>query len=128
MPQSQDGIYQETDHALTITAHTRPGGNRLTFLCLAGEIDMASSAVLAKTIDWLTGLAPVCVLVDLADLTFAGATLPNFVARIRQAVPDGAEVILCGARPATGWVLRATDMATIATIHAEPAEPLAMIV
>ncbi|MFC6022838.1 STAS domain-containing protein [Plantactinospora solaniradicis] len=119
MPQNSDGFYQESDHGLTLTARTLPGGDRRTYLCLAGEIDIASSAVLSKAVDWLTALGPVIVLVDLAELTFACSTLSNFVVRVRQSMPDDAELILWRARPATEWMLRVTDMATIATIRDE---------
>lgn len=127
MPPSSHGSYRQSDHGLTVTAHTLPGADRRTYLCMAGEIDMASSAVLARTVDWLTAVAPVSVLMDLAELTFAGSTLPNFVVRVRQAMPDGAELVLWRASPATEWVLRATDMATIATIRDEPTHPLAAL-
>ncbi|GAB3973691.1 STAS domain-containing protein [Plantactinospora veratri] len=119
MPQNSDGFYQESDHGLTVTARALPGGDRRTYLCLAGEIDMASSAVLAKAVDWLTALSPVSVLVDLAELTFACSTLPNFVVRVRRAVSDDAELTLWRPRPAIDRVLRVTDMATIATIRDE---------
>lgn len=62
------------------------------------------------------------MLIDLADVTFACSTLPNFVARVRHAVPDGVELILWQARPTTEWVLRITEMAVVATIRGEPAK------
>jgi hypothetical protein len=122
MPPSSDGFFEEEHHGLTVTARTVPGDDRRAHVCLAGEIDMASSAVLSKTIVWLTALTPISVVVDLAALTFACATLPNFVVQVRHAVP-GAELILWRATPMAAWVLRVTDMATIATIHDESAEP-----
>lgn len=128
MPRSFDGTFQASDHGLTVTAHTRPGDDCRVHVCLSGEIDMAAVVALSKTVDWLTALAPVGVLVDLAELTFAGATLPNFVARVRQAVPDSTEIILWRAGPATRWVLRVTDMAAIASLRDEPTEPPAVCV
>ena len=121
-------LVHESDHGLTVTARTAPGGDHRARVCLAGEIDVAAVVALSETVDWLTALAPVSVLVDLAELTFAGATLPNFVVRVRQAVPDGAELILWRARPTTRWVLRVTDMAAIATLCDEPVEPSAEFV
>lgn len=117
MLQDSDGIYQGSGPGLTVTTRALPGNDRHAYVCLTGEIDRDSSAVLSETVAWLTALAPVSVLMDLAALTFACSALPNFVVRVRQAVPDGAEVVLWGATPATEWVLRATDMATIATIR-----------
>jgi hypothetical protein len=43
---------------------------------LAGDIDIASAAVLSKTVDWLTTMAPVNVVLDLGDVTFARSALP----------------------------------------------------
>lgn len=120
MPPNRDRIFERSDHGLTVTARLLPGDGRHTCVWLAGEIDMASTAVLSQTVDWLTALAPVSVLVDLAELTFACSTLSNFVVLLRHAVPAGAELILWRARPQTEWVLRATGMADIATIRAEP--------
>jgi hypothetical protein len=122
MPPNPDGTFHESEHGLTVTARTLPGDDRRVHVCLAGEIDMAASAALSKTVDWLTALAPIHVLIDLAELTFACSTLPNFVVRVRHALPDGAELILWRARPAAGWVLRLADMATIATLRDEPTE------
>ncbi|MET8152487.1 hypothetical protein ACIBSW_22660 [Actinoplanes sp. NPDC049668] len=123
MSPDSDGTFQASDHGLTVTARATAGKERRAHVCLTGDIDLAASAVLSATIDWLTALAPVSVLVDLADVTFACSTLPNFVVRIRRAVPDGTELVLWRARPATGWVLRVTDMATIATLRGEAARP-----
>lgn len=123
MLRTSDGSYQASDHGLTITARLLMGGDRRVNVCLTGDIDNAASDVLSGTVEWLAALAPASVLVDLADVTFACSALPNFVVQILQAVPDGAELILKGASPATGWVLRVTDMAAIATIRHEPAEP-----
>lgn len=128
MPSNSDSIFQESDHGLSVTLRTLPRDDRRAHVRLAGEIDMASCSVLSKTVDWLTTLAPVSVLVDLAELTFACSTLPNFVVRVRQALPDDAELILWRARPATEWLLRVTDMATIATVRDEPTEPPAVLV
>jgi anti-anti-sigma factor len=121
MPPISDGIDQTSDHGLTVTARAVDSEDRRAHVCLAGHIDMAACAVLSATIDWLTRLAPVSVLVDLANVTFACSTLPNFVARVRHAVPDGAEVILWRARPEIGRVLQITGMIAIATIRDEPA-------
>lgn len=121
------GTYRQSDQGLTVAARTLPGGAGRTYLCMSGEMDMAASAVLSNTVDWLAASAPTTVLIDLADITFAGSTLPNFVARVRHAVPDDAELIIWRARPATQWVLRVTGMATIATIRNEPTDPLAVL-
>lgn len=120
-----DGTFHSSQHGLTVTARTRPGDARCVDVCLTGDIDMAALASLSETVDWLTALAPVYVRVDLAALTFACSTLPNFVVQVRRAVPDDAELILWRAGPTTSWVLQVTDMAAIATLRDEPVRPVA---
>lgn len=122
MPESSDSSVYRSAHGLTITIRTLPGDGRRAYVCLAGEIDRDSHAILSRTVDWLTTTAPAGVLVDLAPLTFACSTLPNFIARVRHAVPGDAELVLWRPRPETEWVLRATDMPAIATIRSEPTQ------
>jgi len=117
MPPESDGTYQASNGGLTIIARALPGDGHRAQLSLTGDIDLAASAVLSETVDWLTATAPLSVLVDLSEVTFAGSALPNFVARVSQAMPSGTELVLWRARPATGLVLRITDMATIATLR-----------
>lgn len=126
MPAISDGSYHASDHGLTVTARVLPGEGRRALVGLTGDIDMAASALLSTTVEWLTTLAPSSVLVDLADVTFASAMLPNFLVQMRRAVPDGAEIVLWRPRPATGWVLRVTDMRTLATVRDHATEPYAV--
>jgi anti-anti-sigma factor len=112
--------FQATGHSLTVTAHLLPGEGGGAQVRLAGDIDLASDAVLSKTVDWLTARTPVSVVLDLADVTFACSALPNFVVQLYRAVPSATEMVLWRARPATGLVLRLTDIATIATIRDDP--------
>lgn len=118
------GFQRKSDDNLTITARPLHGDGRVICVTLAGEIDIAAYAVLSETVDWLVAVAPASVLVDLAELAFACAALPNFVVQVRHALPDDTEIILWRPRPATDWVLRVTDMAAIATIRDEPTEPV----
>ena len=115
MPLNSDG-FVDCSHDPTITIRALPGDSR-AHVCLAGEIDVDASVVLSRAVDWLAMSAPVHVLVDLADLTFAGATLPNFLAHVRQVLPGEAGLTLWRPRPPAEWVLRITGMATIAHIR-----------
>lgn len=128
MPDNSGGFFQDSIKSLSVTIVMLPGDARRSHLRLAGEMDISSSAVLAQAVDWLTTSAPASVLMDLAELTFACSTLPNFVARVHRAVPDGAELVLWRPGPATEWVLRLTDMASIATIRNEPTAPPTVLV
>lgn len=128
MPPSTFATFRSFDHGLTVTARTKGGDDRRAHLRLTGEIDMAAFTALSETIDWLTALAPTSVVMDLAELTFACSTLPNFIVRVRHAMPDGAELILWRPAPTARWVLGITGMAAIATLHDEPVEPPAVFV
>ena len=66
MPSISDGLYEQSDSGLTVRTRILPGEDRRAYVCLAGEIDRDSSAVLCKTADWLTTVAPVSVLMDLS--------------------------------------------------------------
>ncbi|WP_251796118.1 STAS domain-containing protein [Paractinoplanes hotanensis] len=122
---SSDGFHQDSGNGLTVTIHSWPGDGR-AHVRLAGEIDIDVSVVLSRTVDWLATSAPVSVLVDLAELTFACATLPNFLVHVRHVLPDGAELILWRPRPLTEWVLQITGMAAIAVIRDTATESLSM--
>ncbi|MET0426005.1 MAG: STAS domain-containing protein [Actinoplanes sp.] len=119
MPSETAGIFQDVDPCLTVTARLLPGDDRCAHVRLAGELDLSTSRTLAQTLDWLISVAPTSVQVDLGELTFVGATLPNFVVGISHAMPAGAELVLRRARPMTEWVLRVTGMADIATIRSQ---------
>ncbi len=122
MSQEPDGTFQVREAGLTIAASTSPGETRRACLRLAGELDMDASAALSKTVDWLAAVGPVSVLIDLAKVTFAGSTLPNFIVRLSAATPD-AELILWRSSPVTKLILRITDMAAISTLRDDPVAP-----
>jgi anti-anti-sigma factor len=86
---------------------------------LAGDIDIAATVALSEAIDRLSTLAPATVMIDLADVTFACSTLPNFLARVHQVLPIGSTLTVC--RPPTGTlrILQMTGMDQIATLRAD---------
>jgi hypothetical protein len=101
--------------ALEITCSDPYGDPLQVRLSLVGEIDIAANTTLADTIDWLIAQAPAVVVVDLADVTFASAALPNFLTRAAMALPAVA-VVVRYATPLTTWVLRATGLPNVVTI------------
>ncbi|GIM98076.1 STAS domain-containing protein [Paractinoplanes toevensis] len=120
---SPDGVFETSDRERTITIRALAGVDRRVHLSLAGEIDLAATAALSSTVDWLRTLTPISVLIDLSELSFACATLPNFIVRIRQFLSSSAEIVLWRPQPEIQKVLLVTDMATIATLRDEPASP-----
>jgi anti-anti-sigma regulatory factor len=112
------------DDGLTITVlESADTGSAL--VCLGGEIDQAGFQRLSDAADRLATVAPASVFVDLGAVTFAGATLPNFVARMHGIVPDSAALVMCRSTPMTRWVLEATGMTEIATIRPDLPAPAA---
>ncbi|MCA2211733.1 STAS domain-containing protein [Jidongwangia harbinensis] len=112
----------DSDDGASVTYRMLPGGDRQAQICLAGDIDMTALAVLSGTIDWLTMVEPVSVLVDLTGVTFACSTLPNFVVRLRHVLPGGVELILWQPGPTIMRIFRITGMGAIATVHEGTAE------
>lgn len=88
-------------------------------LVLSGDVDMEARPLLAKAIAWVAAAAPHTVVVDLAAVTFGCATLVNFLAGVRLAVPPGAVVMACRATPSVNFVLTAGDGADIAIVRNE---------
>jgi anti-anti-sigma factor len=101
---------------LTITVLTSANA-RSALICLGGEIDQAGFQRLSDAADRLATAAPVSVVVDLGAVTFAGATLPNFVARMHDIVPSSAALVMCRSTPMVRRVLELTGMAEIATLR-----------
>jgi anti-anti-sigma regulatory factor len=87
---------------------------------LAGEIDLAAAVALAEAIARLSVLAPTDVIVDLADVTFACATLPNFFVALRNDLPLDATLSACRPGQASHRVLRTTGIDQIITIRWDP--------
>jgi len=109
---------------LTITVISSADA-RSALICLGGEIDQAGSQRLADAADRVETAAPASVFVDLGAVTFAGATLPNFLARMHDIVPNSAALVMCRSTPLTRRVLEATGMAAIATLREDLPPPTA---
>jgi anti-anti-sigma factor len=104
------------DDGLTITVRALADA-RSALICLGGEIDHAGFQQLSDAADRLAKTAPASVYVDLGAVTFAGATLPNFLARVHDIVPNRAALVMCRSRPLVRRVLVLTGMSEIATLR-----------
>jgi anti-anti-sigma regulatory factor len=83
---------------------------------MAGDLDIDAWPDLYDAIDWLADAAPDTVTIDVAALTFVGSTLPNFLVRVRQAVPTASALTVSRPTHWTRFILHITDMARIAKI------------
>jgi hypothetical protein len=57
------------------------------YVGIVGEVDMMAEPALVDAIDRLTALTPHTVDVDLSAVTFCGASLANFFARVHNVSP-----------------------------------------
>lgn len=71
-------------------------------------------AELTDAIHRLAAAPPDVIVVDLAAVTFVGSILPNFLARLRQAVPATTEVTVSHPTRSARFILRVTDAAQFA--------------
>jgi anti-anti-sigma regulatory factor len=86
-------------------------------LVLSGDVDMTAQPQSAGAVEQIGAASPRTVVVDLAGMTFGGATLVNFLARIHRAAPTGSLLLISCPTPILRTVLRITNMAEIATIR-----------
>ncbi|WP_410811528.1 STAS domain-containing protein [Micromonospora sp. 067-2] len=109
---------QMSGEHFVITVLAAPGGPT-ALVCLAGEIDLAAGPALSGVVDRLSASAPTEVVVDLADVTFACSTLPNFLVRVHRALPDSSALVVCRPTVNTRRLLQVTNMTRIATLRSD---------
>ena len=88
---------------------------------LAGDLDLDAWPELVDAIHRLTDAAPDTVTIDVAAVTYLDSVLPNFLVRVRQAVPSTSVITVSRPTHWTRFILHVTDMAQIAKI--DPAFP-----
>ena len=87
---------------------------------IVGELDTAAAPVLASSIRQLSRMSPERVVVDVADVTFAGSALPNFLATLHGKLPPGCSLVVRHPRPMLRRVLLAAGMTQIVSISDGP--------
>jgi ABC-type transporter Mla MlaB component len=99
----------------TITVTFWPSQDQ-AMVVLAGDLDIDAWPDLTDAIGHLIAMPTSTLTVDVAAVQHVGAVLPNFLARLSQAVP--ATSMLTVSRPSlmARFVLAVTDMAQIAKI------------
>jgi anti-anti-sigma regulatory factor len=101
------------------TALIGPDGDIAFYVYLAGEIDIAAEVALRAAAEDLPAAVTDLVMVDLAAVTFAGATLANFLVRLRIDLPDHGSLLLCRVTQPVRVVLEAAGVMEIAMICAD---------
>jgi anti-anti-sigma factor len=81
--------------------------DRTVWMRLVGALDIDADPALAAAVTRLSELAPRTVVLDLAGVTFAGATLCHFLVRTRTTVP-GASILIRNASPQVQFVMTVT--------------------
>jgi anti-anti-sigma regulatory factor len=89
--------------------------NAVACLRLIGEIDWDCEPALTQAAADLRRLAPQRLFVDLAEVSFAGATLVNFVVRVVLDLPPTSATVLCRPTQQTSRLLRMTSIESIAS-------------
>ncbi|WP_147315403.1 STAS domain-containing protein [Asanoa ferruginea] len=83
---------------------------------MSGEIDADCTPVLTATAARVHRLAPQRMFVDLAEVSFAGAALVNFLVRVVNGLPPSCVTVFCRATPQTTRLLRITSVDSIAAL------------
>ena len=84
---------------------------------IVGEIDSGAKALLDSSIGLLSRMAPKLVLVDLGDVTFAGAALPDFLAKMHGQLPPGSTLIVSNPYPQVRQLLQLSGLTQIVSIR-----------
>jgi anti-anti-sigma factor len=103
------------DGAVNIVLHLDRSN---AFVRIAGDVDMSDAATLAEAYDQLAWARPHAVCLDLADVTFAGSTLVNFIVRLQNAMAEGTRFAVCRATPMALRVLTVCRLASRLEISA----------
>lgn len=82
-------------------------------VCIGGAIDLAATAALDHAAEQLRIAAYRTVLVDAAAVTFACSTLINFLAQVRKAMPQDAELVISRAPAPTRRLLALTGLDSV---------------
>lgn len=103
-----------TSHS-TVTVVVSPDRSRAV-VTVGGDLDIDARPRLDDAVRFLAVAAPQRIDVDVSGVTYVGSVLPNFLAQVRRAIPGGTVLTVSHPSPWIHFILRATDMATIASI------------
>lgn len=97
---------------LTITVVV-PAHRAWARVCVEGEVDLAAETALVGAVERLATSGAAAVHVDIAAVTFAGSTLPNFLARVHDHLPEAA-LFVCHPTPLHQRILEVTGLSDVA--------------
>ena len=97
--------------------------DHIVCVSIAGDVDMAGEAQLARAARQLAATCCTRVYVDLIAVTFAGSTLINFLFRLSTHLPGNASMTLCRPGVMTVQLIELTGLSEVAAVRADlPAE------
>ncbi|WP_203790774.1 hypothetical protein [Paractinoplanes rishiriensis] len=94
-----------------------PDGGNWAQVCVAGQIDLAAATELAATIDLLRKSPARFVFVDVAAVTFADVTLPDFCLLLRAALPGWSAPFICRPGPMTRQILEDAGVCDVLAVR-----------
>lgn len=108
---------------LTVTVVAAPDSPS-AWIRLVGDVDMGAEPALAEATDRLGSLTASLMVIDLAAVTFAGATLTHFVDTVHDAHPDAA-LVLRQPSPLIRRILTVTGQDQFVVMTGDPASSAA---
>ena len=102
MPQYRSAI-------CTVTV-SDPSSARVVEISAIGELDYAAVPMLTEIIDYLNGLAPLRVVVDVSEVGFAGFELLSWIFRLQNELQCRPCVVIRHPRPIVGRLLAIAEM------------------
>lgn len=103
---------------LTVTV-VAPPDSPSAWIRLVGDVDMEADPALAEAADRLGCLTAHLMVIDLAAVTFAGATLTHFIDTVHHAHPDAA-LVLRQPSPLIRRILTLTGQDQFVVITSDP--------
>lgn len=94
-------------------------GHRAVCMRITGDVDLVGESDLTSVALKLTVTPCWAVLVDLDGITFAGATLINFLFRLTTQLPEQPMVILCRPSPMTRRMIELTALDDVAMVRGD---------
>jgi anti-anti-sigma factor len=109
-------VPQPSSSDCTVTVSAIPD-ERCAAVRIVGEIDSGAAPLLASSVRLLSRMSPNLVLIDVGDVEFAGAALPNFLATVHCQLPPDCCLVVCNPAPMVRWLLQATGITQIVSIR-----------
>ena len=108
---------KDSGHGIFSVTVLSPVGGSWAQVCITGQVDPAAATELAATIDRLRKTPARLVFVDVAAITFADGSLPDFCRLLRAALPGRSALSICRPGPMTRRILEDAGICDILTVR-----------